>query len=99
MRNLVFNELCAAPSRYAYEVSFSAFAEILDAALERSGPWGLQHAWTFDDGYQSDLAAEVWAKALYLRGSAAAATEADGRGLPAVLVGADGSMRVAGGLA
>lgn len=66
MRKLVFHELCAAPSRYAYEISFTAFAEILDAALERSGPWGLQHAWTFDDGYQSDLAASelLWRRRL-----------------------------------
>ncbi len=45
------------------------------------------------------VAAEVWAKALYLRGSAEAAEEADERGLPAVLVAADGTTRVAGGLA
>jgi FAD:protein FMN transferase len=45
------------------------------------------------------VAAEVWAKALYLRGSAEAAEEADERGLPAVLVAADGSTRTAGGLA
>lgn len=57
MRRLVFHELCAVPSRYAYEISFTAFSRILDAALERSGPWGIQHAWTFDDGHQSDLAA------------------------------------------
>lgn len=45
------------------------------------------------------VAAEVWAKALYLRGSAEAADEADERGLPAVLVAGDGTTRVAGGLA
>ena len=45
------------------------------------------------------VAAEVWAKALYLRGSSEAAEEADERGLPAVLVAADGTTRVAGGLA
>jgi thiamine biosynthesis lipoprotein len=45
------------------------------------------------------VAAEVWAKALYLRGSDEAAGEADERGLPAVLVAADGTTRVAGGLA
>ena len=45
------------------------------------------------------VAAEVWAKALYLRGSAEAAEEADERGLAAVLVAADGTTRVAGELA
>jgi thiamine biosynthesis lipoprotein len=45
------------------------------------------------------VAAEVWAKALYLCGEQGAAAEADERGLPAVLVAADGSTRVAGGLA
>ena len=45
------------------------------------------------------VSAEVWSKALYLRGSAAAAEEADRRGLPAVLVTTDGDTRLAGGLA
>lgn len=45
------------------------------------------------------VAAEVWSKALFLRGSTAAAEEADQRGLPTVLVTADGATRVAGGLA
>jgi FAD:protein FMN transferase len=42
--------------------------------------------------------AEVWAKALFLTGEEAAAAEADGLGLPAVLVTADGRTRLAGGL-
>jgi thiamine biosynthesis lipoprotein len=42
--------------------------------------------------------AEVWAKALFLGGEEAAAAEADGLGLPAVLVTADGRTRLAGGL-
>jgi thiamine biosynthesis lipoprotein len=45
------------------------------------------------------VAAEVWAKALFLEGKAAAAAEADRRGLPAVLVSADGETQLAGGLA
>jgi thiamine biosynthesis lipoprotein len=43
--------------------------------------------------------AEVWAKALYLAGEAEGAREADMRGLPCVLVTADGRTRLAGGLA
>lgn len=43
--------------------------------------------------------AEVWATALLVSGSAAAADEADRLGLPAVLVGADGNTTSAGGLA
>jgi thiamine biosynthesis lipoprotein len=42
--------------------------------------------------------AEVWAKALYLAGADEAAREADMRGLPCVLVTADGRTRLAGGL-
>ena len=44
------------------------------------------------------VCAEVWAKALFLAGRAAAAAEADDRGLPAVLVAADGRTELAGGL-
>jgi thiamine biosynthesis lipoprotein len=44
------------------------------------------------------VAAEVWAKALLLVGAEAAADEADARGLPAVLVSADGRTTTAGGL-
>jgi thiamine biosynthesis lipoprotein len=43
--------------------------------------------------------AEVWAKALFLAGREAAAADADMLGLPAVLVGSDGGIRLAGGLA
>ncbi|MGZ8694290.1 MAG: FAD:protein FMN transferase [Gaiellaceae bacterium] len=43
--------------------------------------------------------AEVWAKALFLAGSDAAADEADARGLPCVLVTTAGETRLAGGLA
>jgi peptidoglycan/xylan/chitin deacetylase (PgdA/CDA1 family) len=57
MRRLVFHELCASPSRYAYELSYFGFTEILDEALELTGPFPLQHAVTFDDGHQSDIAA------------------------------------------
>jgi len=57
MRRLVFHELCASPSRYAYELSYFGFTAILDEARERTGPFPLQHAVTFDDGHQSDLAA------------------------------------------
>jgi FAD:protein FMN transferase len=42
--------------------------------------------------------AEVWAKALFLAGTDAAAAEAEARGLPALLVSADGCTRNAGGL-
>ena len=42
--------------------------------------------------------AEVWAKALYLAGEEEAVREADMRGLPCVLVTADGRTRLAGGL-
>lgn len=45
------------------------------------------------------VGAEIWAKALFLEGKAAAAAEADSRGLPAVLVTAAGETRLAGGLA
>ncbi len=45
------------------------------------------------------VSAEIWSKALYLRGSAAAADEADRRALPAVLVTTNGTTRLAGGLA
>ncbi len=44
------------------------------------------------------VGAEVWAKALFLAGRAAAVAEADDRGLPAVLVTADGRTEIAGGL-
>jgi FAD:protein FMN transferase len=43
--------------------------------------------------------AEIWAKALFLAGSDAAAAEADERQLPCVLVTRDGKRRLAGGLA
>jgi len=43
--------------------------------------------------------AEVAAKALFLAGEQAAAAEADALGLPALLVTADGRVRLAGGLA
>ena len=43
--------------------------------------------------------AEIWAKALFLAGSQAAAAEADGKGLPCVLITRDGERRIAGGLA
>lgn len=42
--------------------------------------------------------AEVWAKALFLAGTDAAAAEAEARGLPALFVSADGRTRTAGGL-
>ena len=42
--------------------------------------------------------AEVWAKALFLAGTDAAASEAEARGLPALFVSADGRTRTAGGL-
>lgn len=42
--------------------------------------------------------AEIWAKALFLAGSHAAAAEADAKGLPCVLVTRDGEKRLAGGL-
>ena len=45
------------------------------------------------------IAAEVWAKALFLAGGAAAAAEADARGIPAVLVTTGGRTQLAGGLA
>jgi thiamine biosynthesis lipoprotein len=45
------------------------------------------------------VAAEVWSKALFLKGSAAAAEEADRRALPAVLVTTGGATLLAGGLA
>ena len=45
------------------------------------------------------VSAEIWSKALYLRGRAAAAEEADRRGLPSVLVTTDGATQLAGGLA
>jgi thiamine biosynthesis lipoprotein len=45
------------------------------------------------------VAAEVWAKALLLVGAEAAAVEADARGLPTVLVPAEGGAVTAGGLA
>ncbi len=44
------------------------------------------------------VAAETWAKALYLTGEEQAVREADERGLPCVLVTADGRTRLAGGL-
>jgi thiamine biosynthesis lipoprotein len=44
------------------------------------------------------VGAEVWAKALFLAGRAAAAAEADERGLPALLVAMDGRTEIAGGL-
>jgi thiamine biosynthesis lipoprotein len=42
--------------------------------------------------------AEVWAKALYIAGEEEAVREADMRGMPCVLVTADGRTRLAGGL-
>ena len=42
--------------------------------------------------------AEIWAKALFLAGSHAAAAEADAKRLPCVLVTRDGERRLAGGL-
>lgn len=45
------------------------------------------------------VAAEVWAKALFLAGCEAASVEADALGLPCVLVSLDGRTRLAGGLA
>jgi thiamine biosynthesis lipoprotein len=45
------------------------------------------------------IQAEVWAKALFLSGSHAAADEADAHGLPCVLVTEAGETRLAGGLA
>jgi len=57
MRRLVFHELNASPSRYAYELSYFDFNAIVDAAVARTGPFPLQGAFTFDDGHQSDLAA------------------------------------------
>lgn len=47
----------------------------------------------------SAVEAEIWAKALFLAGEQAAAVEADALSLPAVLVSADGRVRIAGGLA
>jgi thiamine biosynthesis lipoprotein len=44
------------------------------------------------------IQAEVWAKALFLAGSHAAASEADAHGLPCVLVTEAGETRLAGGL-
>lgn len=44
------------------------------------------------------IQAEVWAKALFLAGSHAAAGEADAHGLPCVLVTEAGETRLAGGL-
>jgi FAD:protein FMN transferase len=44
------------------------------------------------------VGAEVWAKALFLAGRAAAVAEAEDRSLPAVLVGTDGRTELAGGL-
>lgn len=46
----------------------------------------------------SAVEAEVWAKALFLAGADAAAAEAEARGLPALLVSADGRTRAVGGL-
>jgi thiamine biosynthesis lipoprotein len=43
--------------------------------------------------------AEIWAKALFLAGEEQAVLEADERGLPCLLVTADGRTRLAGGLA
>ena len=43
--------------------------------------------------------AETWAKALFLAGSATAASEASALGLPCVLVTRDGRTLLAGGLA
>jgi thiamine biosynthesis lipoprotein len=43
--------------------------------------------------------AEVWATALFLAGEEAAVVEAEARGIPAVLVTADGRWRAAGGIA
>ena len=40
----------------------------------------------------------MWAKALFLVGEEQAVEEADERGLPCVLVTADGRTRLAGGL-
>ena len=45
------------------------------------------------------IQAEIWAKALFLAGSHAAAAEADANRLPCVLVTRKGEMRLAGGLA
>lgn len=44
------------------------------------------------------LEAEVWAKALFLQGCAAAREEADRVGIPAVIVGVDGAAHFTGGL-
>ena len=44
------------------------------------------------------IQAEIWAKALFLAGSHAAAAEADEQSLPCVLVTRSGSTRLAGGL-
>ena len=46
----------------------------------------------------SAVEAEVWAKALFLAGADAAAAEAEARGLPALLVSADGRTSAVGGL-
>jgi thiamine biosynthesis lipoprotein len=43
--------------------------------------------------------AEIWAKALFLAGEEQAVLEADERGLPCLLVTANGRTRLAGGLA
>jgi thiamine biosynthesis lipoprotein len=47
---------------------------------------------------RSAVEAEVWAKALFIAGADAAAAEAEARGLPALLVSADGRTRAVGGL-
>lgn len=44
------------------------------------------------------IQAEIWAKALFLAGSQAAAAEADANRLPCILVTRDGKTRLAGGL-
>jgi thiamine biosynthesis lipoprotein len=49
--------------------------------------------------HRDALQAEIWAKALFLAGSQAAAAEADERKLPCVLVTRDCETRLAGGLA
>lgn len=47
---------------------------------------------------QKAVEAEVWAKALFLAGTDAAAAEAEARGIPALLVSADGRTSAVGGL-
>jgi thiamine biosynthesis lipoprotein ApbE len=47
---------------------------------------------------RSAVEAEAWAKAFFLAGADAAAAEAEARGLPALLVSADGRTRAVGGL-